>query len=69
MFGGKKIENELTPEQLEDRQQQDRDRRAEMTPERLEFRQQLDHTFVGQTSVLLVCGSLDLRAGRARIKS
>ena len=29
----------------------------------------LDNTFVGQTSVLLVCGSLDLRAGRARIKS
>ena len=29
----------------------------------------LDDTFVGQTLVLLVCESLDLRAGRARIKS
>jgi hypothetical protein len=33
---------ELTPEQLEIRQQQDRDRRADMTPERLVFRQQQD---------------------------
>ena len=29
----------------------------------------LDDTFVEQTSVLLVCGSLDLRACHARIKS
>jgi hypothetical protein len=32
----------MTSEQLEDRQQQDRDRYAQMTPERLDVRRQQD---------------------------
>jgi hypothetical protein len=57
---------ELTPEQLEDRQQQDRDRRAEMTPERLEFRQQQDRDRHSQARAELTPEQLEERQQQRR---
>jgi hypothetical protein len=57
---------QMTPEQLEVRQQQDRDRRAEMTPERLEFRQQQDRDRHSQARAEMTPERLEFRQQQDR---